>query len=273
MASRVVALWGTPPSTGEFVEGAPIRQLNEQLLLLRRPGRHIRDEHLEQRLPTHLADGRTTLVFPSIHRSEQNISCLTVHPLGNPGPDADMGGRARTVVPTDPARMAGLLRELNLASGSLGLAATYEATHHGPELAVPAFFVEIGYGTANAPPEAAVSALAKAILRSEPSTGDRVAMAVGGGHYAPHFSDLVLRRRWAVGHILSRHALDRVDRPTAESMLANSPGAEGILFARASDADHPMMRGLAPRKRDAEAERREGSNGDATRDGRSTSGT
>lgn len=273
VASRLAERWGTPPSTGMFVDGAAVRQLSPTALVVRRPGRHIHDEHLDRRLPRDLAGGGATLVFPSIHRSEQNVSCLTVHPLGNPGPEAELGGRARTVVPTDPLGMAGALRELSGAATGTGFVATFEATHHGPELEVPAFFVEIGYGAAPEPPAPALTVLAEVIPRFVPAHGDRVAMAVGGGHYAPHFTDLVLRRRWAVGHILSRHALNQVDRSTAEQMLVKSPGAEGLLFARAADAGHAALRGLAPRLMESEAARRDGSGGPATRADRSTSGT
>ena len=273
VASRLAERWGTPPSTGEFVDGAAIRRLASGTLLLRRSGRHIHDEHLDRRLPPGLAGGGTTLIFPSIHRSEQNLTCLTVHPLGNPGPEAELGGRGRTVVPTDPPAMAGMLRALSEAALPAGFRPTFEATHHGPELGVPAFFVEIGYGTAPEPPPAALSVLAEVIPRLVPSAGDRIAMGVGGGHYAPHFSDLVLGRRWALGHILSRHALERVDRSTAEAMYAGTPRAEGLLLARAADAIHPAIEGLAPRLRDAEAGPRDPGSGQSTRGGRSTSGT
>ncbi|MGP8077971.1 MAG: D-aminoacyl-tRNA deacylase [Thermoplasmata archaeon] len=273
VASRVVEHWGTPPSTGEFVDGAAVRQLAEGVLLLRRPGPHISDEHLDQKLPASLQAERPSLLFPSIHRGEQNIRCLTVHPLGNFGPSADVGGRPRTVVLTDPPRMAAALRRLAEAGGSVGLPATFESTHHGPELGLPAFFMEIGYGTDPAPPPEAVGVLAATIRSLEVVPGDRIAMAVGGGHYAPHFTDLVLRRRWAFGHIVSRHSLQDLDRATAEAAYRETPGAEGLVFARAADADHPALGGLGPRLRETAAPARGGNDAPPTRDGRSTSRT
>ena len=273
VAPLVAERWGTLPSTGEFVDGAAVRRLTPDAVVIRRPGRHIEDEGVDARLPPELRAHHPTLVFPSVHRSEQNVHCLTVHPLGNLGPETELGGRARTVVPTDPARMASTVRRLAEEGKALGLPATYEATHHGPALDLPAFFVEVGYGTDAGPSNGAVGALARCIREMEASSGDRVAMAVGGGHYAPHFTDLVLRRRWAVGQIVSRHALGLIERATAEAAYRATPGAEGILYARAADADHPALAGLGPRLRDNEAPVRAGAENGVTPGGRSTSGT
>ncbi len=172
---------------------------------------------------------------------------MTVHPLGNLGPDAELGGRARTVVPTDPARMAAVLRGLAEGAPALGVGATYEATHHGPALGLPAFFAEIGFGPDPSPDPAQVQLMADMLTAIEPDGGDRVALAVGGGHYAPHFTDLALRRRWAFGHVISRHALDVLDRETARAAFGATPGAEGVVYARAADVDRPALRDLAPR--------------------------
>lgn len=253
VARRVAERWGVPEATGDRVEGAPIRRLSERALLVKRVVRHVTDEYLDQRLPEPLQRARTALVFPSIHRSERNVPCLTVHPLGNPGPTAEVGGRPRHFTPADARLMADALRRLAELGRALPTPVTYEATHHGPELDLPAMFVEIGYGELEAPPEAAVRLLAEVLPNLERSPADRVALGVGGGHYAPHFTDLVRRRRWAFGHILSRHALDVIDAPTALRAYVATPGADGFVAARAEDAGLPALQGLGPRRRDGDA--------------------
>jgi D-tyrosyl-tRNA(Tyr) deacylase len=270
VASRVVERWGTPESTGWLVDGVPIRRLASGSLVLRRPGHHIYDERVDLRLPVELREQGTTLVFPSVHRSEQNLECLTVHPLGNPGPSAQVGGQPRTLVPTDPRRMTGALRQLSERGRPASLSATFEATHHGPEVELPAFFVEIGYGTAAAPSEEAIRILAEVIPAIDADPADSVALGVGGGHYAPHFTDLALRRRWAFGHLISRHALEVLDAVTARAAWEMSGGAEGILYSRAQDAMLPALQGLGPRLRDGAAPAR---GADATGASRSASGT
>jgi D-tyrosyl-tRNA(Tyr) deacylase len=252
------------------VDGVPIRRLSSAAWSLRRPGPHVTDERLDDRLPATLREERPTVVVPSIHRSERNIECLTVHPLGNPGPSADVGGRPETFDDTDPRRMSAALRALDERAAPLGLAVTFEATHHGPELSLPAFFVEIGFGDAPGPSESAVSILADVVPQIEIASNDRIAMAVGGGHYAPHFTDLALRRRWAFGHILSKHALATLRKEAAAAAWRATPGAEGVVFARAQDADLPALAGLGPRLRDQDAPVRDGSTSDASR---SASGT
>lgn len=253
VATEVAARWGTPPATGYHVDGAVVRRLSDRALLLRRPGRHIHDELLDARLPASLRDLRPTLVFPSIHRSEQNVPCLTVHPLGNLGSTAEVGGRPKVLVPTDPLRMAGALRLLAEAGRAVGLSATYEATHHGPELGLPAMFVEIGHGTDPAPPTSAVRVLSDAIPHLPADDCDRVALAVGGGHYAPHFTDLALKRHWAFGHIISRHALTTLDAGMARSAFELSNGADGWVPARAEDARHAALVNVGRRLRDSDA--------------------
>ena len=256
VAVRVAERWGTPPATGDFVEGAAIRALAQGAYLLRRPGPHIHDERLDARLPSALRAATPTLVFPSIHRSEQNVASLTVHPIGNPGPTAEVGGEPRELVPADPRRMCATLRLLAEGAAKAGAPATLESTHHGPMLDLPAYFVEIGYGEASAPSDHAVAVLSSAIPSASPEPEDRVALALGGGHYAPHFTDLVLTRRWSVGHILSRHSLEVVERRTIEAAWRATPEAEGVLYARAADADRSTVAGIAPRLRDGDAPRR-----------------
>ena len=259
VAHRVADRWGTPPAVGLHVDGSALRRLGPEALLLRRPLRHVDDERLDDRLPGELRTANVTLVFPSIHRSEQNVPCLTVHPLGNLGTTAEVGGRPRTVNPTDPRRMAAALRRLAAEARPLGLPATFEATHHGPELALPSFFVEIGFGADSAPPDGAVDLLARVLVDLVPDPRDRVGVAVGGGHYAPHFTELTLRRRWAFGHIISRHALADLDRPTARSAFDRTPEAQGLVLARAEDEHHPSLRGLGVRMRDSDAPLRDAS--------------
>ncbi|HTT74190.1 MAG TPA: D-aminoacyl-tRNA deacylase [Thermoplasmata archaeon] len=266
VATAVGARWGTPPATGFQVDGAPVRRLNASTLLLRRPGPHVRDESLDRRLPRELRAARPTVVFVSIHRSEQQVECLTVHPLGNFGASAEIGGRPFSVVPTDPMRMAAALRGLAEGGPASGLRASYEATHHGPYLELPAFFAEIGFGTKPGPSPAAVDLLAAVVADLRPEPTDVVALAVGGGHYAPHFTDLAVRRRWAFGHLVSRHALPGLTAEVARAAWAATPGSTGLVYARAQDAELPALRGLGPRRRDQDApERSPGTTGDAGR--------
>jgi D-aminoacyl-tRNA deacylase len=273
VAPLVAERWGTPPSIGTAVDGAAVRRLSPSALVVRRPGAHIDDEHLDLRLPPALREPALPLVFPSVHRSEQNLPCFTVHPLGNPGAAAEVGGAPRSLVPTAPRLMVAALRAMNDRASGAGLHATYEATHHGPLLGSPAFFVEIGFGELAGPPKEAVAVLADILPALEPAEEDRVALAVGGGHYAPHFTDLALRRSWAFGHILSRHSLATIDPETARAAFRLTPSAEGAVFARVGDASLPALAGIGPRLKDSGAPERAVAGGRITDAARRASGT
>jgi D-aminoacyl-tRNA deacylase len=274
VAARVADVWGTPPADRWHLDGAPIRSLGRGRFLIRRAVRHIHDEHLDARLPRELAAASPTLVFPSVHRSDSGVPCLTVHPLGNPGPSAEVGGEPRKLVPTDPIRMVETLRQLAEAGREIGLPVSFEATHHGPALDLPAFFVEIAEDVDPERSGRAATAIAR-ILGSEHggSEGDRSVLGVGGGHYAPRFTDLALARRWAFGHMLSRYVLGEIDRGTAEQACAQSGAAAGLLYAREGDAPAPAFEGLLPRVRESDAPRRPGGRGTPTRSGPTASGT
>ena len=256
VAPTVAEAWGTPVSTGLTVEGTPIRDLGGGVYLLRRPGLHIRDERFDRLLPGPFSAVTVPLVVPSVHRSDSQTACWTVHPIGNPGPEAEVGGVPSELVPTAPRLMTAALRALHEERASAGLGVTFEATHHGPSVEHPAFFVEIGWGDTGGPPAAAVAALGRVLPRLAPDDSDRLAVGIGGGHYAPHFTELALERRWSLGHILSRHALERTTPGVLRQALERTPGAEGFLFARASDAELPPLQGLAARLRDSGAARR-----------------
>ena len=259
VAPRVAERWGSPPSSGTHVDGAPIRALGPGVWYLRRPGLHIHDDHLDRKLPRSFVEPGLRLVFPSVHRSESGTPCFTVHPLGNLGPTSDVGGEPGRLVLTAPRLMSSALRLLAEGGERIGLDATYEATHHGPSLELPAFFAEIGFGEAEGPPPAAVDVLARVLPALVEDPTDRVAVGAGGGHYVPHFTDLALRRRWAFGHLVPRHALETASRAMLEDAVEKTPGSEGVLFARAADAADPRWVGRWPRLRDGDAPRRDAS--------------
>ncbi|MGC2035598.1 MAG: D-aminoacyl-tRNA deacylase [Thermoplasmata archaeon] len=258
VASAVAGEWGTPPTTGSRVGDAPIRQLSEHAGLVRRAELHIQDDLLGAQLPPELRSAHLPLVFPSVHRSESGTPTVTVHPLGNPGPTADVGGRPRSLVATAPRLQTHTLRRIAEVGPAQGFGATFEATHHGPYLENPAFFVEIGIRDEEPPPDALVKAYARILPDLHEDPTDRIALGVGGGHYAPRFTDLALRRRWAFGHILSRHGLAMMTEATAHEAVRRTPGAEGILFHRVEDERTALFRSIGPHLRETDAELRNG---------------
>lgn len=256
VATAVAEAWGTPTAARHLTGVGVIRELPGSIGLLRRPGLHIHDDGLV--VPGAApGDARPTLVFPSVHRSASETPALTVHPLGNPTGAAEVGGRPHTLVPTDPRLMADALRRVSEVGGAIGWRASYEATHHGPALDQPAFFVEIGAVDWRSPPPEAVAAYARLLLELEADPKDALALGLGGGHYAPHFSDLVRTRHWAVGHLLPRYARAECTREVMAAAVAGTPGLSGGLYQRAEDVEEWAPLGAPPRVRETSAPRRD----------------
>jgi D-tyrosyl-tRNA(Tyr) deacylase len=254
VAQSVGEIWGTLPATGSHLEGSPIRELGVERLTLRRRARHVEDDRLDALLRSEFGERELSVVFPSIHRSRSGPRCFTVHPLGNPGPEADAGGSPGVLTPADARGMTGLLRRLHEVARPLDLPVTFEATHHGPTLSYPAFFAEIGGGgTADRPSPAEAKVLADSLRSFLPSEDDRIVIGAGGGHYAPHFTDLGIKRRWAFGHLLSDHALEGRTVALLESAVSATPGCEGVLFARTRDAERFGTARTVRRLRETEA--------------------
>lgn len=257
VAAAVAGRLTVGDSTGALVDGSPIRTLSPTAAVLRRPPLHIHDERLDERLPREWRESGVVLVFPSVHRSERGDVALTVHPLGNPGPSAEVGGRPLTLVPAAPRLMADGLRRLTEGARSLGIPATYEATHHGPHLGLPSFFIEVGGGDPDHPKEPATKLIADVVSSLAEDPSDTIVLGIGGGHYAPHFTDLAVRRSLAFGHILARHVLDGLEPAVARAAWELSgPSASGVVYARAADAQRSVASEWGPRFRESEAPKR-----------------
>ena len=159
----------------------------------------------------HLYDKETDfLVFISKHRSETGKPCLTAHTPGNWGA-AELGGKPKQVCPCFPSKLKVVLRELN-SLNDLGWQVCAEVDHHGPLTKAPALFVEIGstereWVNARAG-EIAASAVMKMLSSNEAFPA---AFGIGGGHYAPSFTKVILEKEFAVGHILPKYYIDEID--------------------------------------------------------------
>jgi D-aminoacyl-tRNA deacylase len=150
-------------------------------------------------------------IFASKHKSETKKPSLTVHAPGN-WCSADYGGVAGKVCIANASFISEILNYFSKNS-KLGWDVTLEVTHHGPFLNAPATFVEIGSSENEWQNEEAGQLVADAITIAMKTTDverdkqKTAAIGVGGGHYAPTFSRLVLKGQ-LIGHIIPQYALD-----------------------------------------------------------------
>ncbi len=168
---------------------------------------HVHAQWLEEMYPSDL------YIVASKHSAESGIPCLTVHTTGNWG-DAMLGGFPRTLSYAPAQYMLAALQALKKEKEKRGLekySVSYEATHHGPTLNTPIMFVEIGSTEEEWMDQEAAAAVGEAIIHALEPVDVPTAIGIGGGHYAPRFTDIALRKGIAFGHIAPRYALEQLD--------------------------------------------------------------
>lgn len=153
------------------------------------------------------------VLFLSRHKAASGIHTLTIHPLGNYG-KAEYGGRDGTLVPSSPHLMTSLLRRLKTEAAGLPFEVSFEVTHHGPYLETPTLFIEIGSDESMWSNKEAARAIASSILNFEESTCP-VAIGIGGGHYAPRFSEVVMSKKVSFGHMVPNYFIEKADEQAA----------------------------------------------------------
>lgn len=250
---------------GTYGDRPVLRRDDDVLLTIE--GLHLHEDAVDRLAETLGLGAPDLVVFLSKHRAESGRDSLTVHPIGNFGAAA-YGGREETLVPAAPRPMTETLRRIRKGARGMGYAVTYEATHHGPFLTTPAYFVEVGSGEAAWRDADAARVLATALLDPAPSE-DPIAVGVGGGHYVPRLTDLAVDGRIAFGHLVPSYALrpfrpevlDRAVEATPEATLAyvHRKGVPKAILrtveGRLTDLGLDVVRGadLAPRRPQDEA--------------------
>jgi D-tyrosyl-tRNA(Tyr) deacylase len=226
---------------------------HESLRMILIPEAHLKADGLDVKFAEAHGSPPALVVFASRHRSQSGKATLTVHPIGNYG-SADFGGKPSTLVPSAPREMTFALSRLRHHGAGLPYEVSYEATHHGPSLSTPTFYIEIGSDETRWPDPKAAEAIAKTILELsgfEPSAaGSRaagsqppIAVGVGGGHYAPRHTDAALAGLASFGHIVPNHALDEEPERRVEMALEKTPGAKAVYFHRKA-MKKPLVREL-----------------------------
>lgn len=203
----------------------------------------IRD-HYERELSENIGISSGTdlpldlLVFLSKHRSEMEKQSLTVHPPGN-YLSADHGGVPGYLPPSSPRYMSSALRILYREKKLLNIKdqTTYEVTHHGPMVHSPCFFIEIGSTEDRWGIPELGSAIAKTLLSEDLEDQDHdvpVAIGIGGGHYAPRFTDRAMRKKFDFGHMVPDYILRSTDQIEDVLRLAweATPGVKGAFVHR-----------------------------------------
>ncbi len=164
-------------------------------------------------------------VFMSRHSAASGKPTLTVHPIGN-YKNANLGGKERTLVRSCPHVMTSMLRKVKELNDNQEYSVSFEVTHHGPYLDVPTMFIEIGSEETHWTDMHAAEIMSEVILSTE-SDEHPVVIGVGGGHYAPRFTDLALTSKVDFGHMIPGYQLEGSSDDEIMKMLKDASDNSG----------------------------------------------
>lgn len=223
---ELIALGGWGPS-GMF-EGNPAL-VRGDLTLITIPGVHLHCDHVDDQVEAALGRRPEEVIFLSRHRAASGQRSLTVHPIGNWN-RAEHGGREGELVRAAPDLMTSLLRELKRQAAGLPFEVTFEVTHHGPYLETPTLFIEIGSSEASWGDRDAARAIARSLTEVRVMECPR-AIGIGGGHYAPRFTEVSLTKRISFGHMLPVHGFDLQDTGDLAAKIVRGMERSGASLA------------------------------------------
>lgn len=213
----------------------------ENLVLVTIPDKKIRHENIDREVQEQLHLTPKIAIFLSRHRSKMGEPTLTVHPIGNYGA-AEFGGQPQTLVPAAPRMMTALLRRIkkNLFTTNLDYQVCFEVTHHGPFLTIPTLFVEVGSTEEHWQKKEPASVIATSLLDlfstyqyEEDFPKDiPVLIGIGGGHYAPRFTDVAFQKNIAFGHMIPSYHIETgiIDWPMIHRTLDATPDVRGVYL-------------------------------------------
>ncbi|HIG99712.1 MAG TPA: transposase [Thermoplasmata archaeon] len=213
----------------------------KNLMMVTIPDKKIRHENIDQEVHDQLNLTPDIAIFLSRHRSKTGEPTLTVHPIGNFS-DALFGGQPKTLVLAAPRMMTQILRLIkkNLQQTNLGYKVCYEVTHHGPFLKIPTLFVEVGSTEVQWQQKEPARIIATSLLEMLPTAQYEknfpkdipVLLGIGGGHYAPRFTEIALQKKVAFGHMIPTYKIDEgaIDDEILEKTMQATPDFTGVYL-------------------------------------------
>ena len=223
--------------------GEPVYQHTKMsdLIIVTIPDKKIGHENIDKEVIEKLKIKPRIAVFLSRHRSKTGKPSLTVHPIGNYG-EAEFGGKPRTLISSAPRFMTHFLRLIkkNTELTDLDYQVCYEVTHHGPYLEIPTVFAEVGSSETQWREKQPARVIAQSLLEllskyhyEEDFPEDiPVLIGIGGGHYAPRFSDIAFEKKVAFGHMIPTYQIEagNINDEMLEKTIQATPNLKGVYL-------------------------------------------
>lgn len=190
--------------------------------------RHLYYDRFEA--DANLVGNVNSIIVLSRHSSVADIKSLTVHPTGN-FDGAKLGGVPGKLSMTDPAGMTDALRSIRKNYNGTDFEVTFEATHHGPYLTIPHYYVEIGTTHNQWENTEALTAVCTSILDRK-ENGNRNYVGVGGGHYMPKITKYALENDVNIGHMLPKYQHEVVTEGIVRQCVEMTTACAGFIVDR-----------------------------------------
>lgn len=205
--------------------------------------RTIHHENIDKEVEEQIGIKPKQAIFISRHSSKTGQPTLTTHPIGNYG-KAEFGGKTRTIIPSSPRLMTQLLREIsnNAKKAELYHEVCFEVTHHGPFLSIPTLYTEVGSNEEEWKKSKPASIIAKSLVdllnnynyEQDLPKDIPVLVGIGGGHYAPRFTEIILEKNVAFGHMIPTYQIraGNIDEAIIQQAIDKTPNTIGVYFHR-----------------------------------------
>ena len=184
-----------------------------------------------------IRDNIDDVIFLSRHSSAADVKSITVHPTGNYG-EAKLGGMENTLSVSDPRKMTSALRSMAEYYSGSDFSVTFEATHHGPLLGVPNFFIEIGTKSEQWKNREALDIVVHGLFSNAETNLDSF-VGVGGGHYMPKITKYALENHVNIGHMISKHALENINEGLIMESIRKTGNCTGFVMDKKGTKSKP----------------------------------
>jgi len=155
------------------------------------------------------------ILFASRHSSKDKRKIFTVHVSGNVS-TADYGGKPYSLAKPSPITMKNYVLAIkNKLDRKPEFEFTLEVTHHGPsEISKPSAFYEIGSTENEWKDEEAALIVAESLLEAIRSKRRdwQIAVGVGGTHYAPRQTEIMLATTFTFGHNFAKYTFNGLNK-------------------------------------------------------------
>ena len=154
------------------------------------------------------------IIFVSRHSSKDGRKIFTAHVSGNVS-EAKYGGKPSSLARASPLTIKNYVLALKSRIHTKPeFEFTLEATHHGPsEIQKPSAFFEIGSTEKEWRDKEAARIVAESIIDAINSQRRDwlVAVGIGGTHYVPRQTDLILSTKFTFGHNFAKYSYESLN--------------------------------------------------------------